>query len=142
MEPKIIYTRILDGVDWNLLKADLRTDNFDNGRSGEQLRQSFANSHSFCFAWADGRVISKARILSDGVCNAYLVDVWTQSAYRRRGIATRMITLLLNDLPGQHIYLQSDDDTLGFYAKLGFGLQPHGLSRVVGRWLDNAPASE
>ena len=142
MESEIIYTRSMDGVDWNRLKADLRADHFDNGRSGEQLRQSFANSHSFCFAWAEGRVIGKARILSDGVCNAYLVDVWTQSAYRKRGIATRMITRLLNDLPGQHVYLQSDDDTLEFYDKLGFRPQPQGLSRVVGRWLDNAPTSE
>ena len=142
METEITYTRALDNVDWDALKTALSADHFDNGRSAEQLRQSFSNSHSFCFAWANGRIIGKARILSDGVCNAYLVDVWTQSAYRKRGIATHMLSLLLNDLPGQHVYLQSDDDTLAFYASLGFRPQPQGLSRVVGRWLDNTPAQE
>ena len=36
-----------------------------------------------------------ARLLSDGVCNAYLVDVWTMSVYRRQGIASRMICAAL-----------------------------------------------
>ncbi len=132
---EISYTRNLDGVDWNALKTALHADDFDNGRTPEQLRQSFANSYAVCFAWAEGRIIGKARVLSDGVCNAYLVDVWTHSAYRKRGIARQMIALLKSDLAGQHLYLQADADNLPFYAKLGFEAQPHGLSCVVGRWL-------
>lgn len=135
MRTEITYTRTPDGVDWDELKAKLHADRFDNGRTAEQLRRSFANSQSVCFAWAEGRVVGKARILSDGVCNAYLVDVWTLSAYRRRGVASQMIRLLLQDLPGQHVYLQSDEETLPFYRKLGFQAQPYGLSCVVGRWL-------
>ena len=135
----IRYTRTPEGVDWNALKADLRADDFDNGRTPEQLQRSFANSHAVCFAWAEGRVIGKARVLSDGVCNAYLVDVWTFTPYRRQGIATQMIDLLLNELPGQHVYLQADDDVLDFYARLGFQEQPRGLCRVVGKWLDSEP---
>ena len=50
-----------------------------------------------------------ARLLSDGVCNAYLVDVWTHSAYRRRGIASTLIRMLADAVPGQHIGLQTDD---------------------------------
>jgi hypothetical protein len=29
-------------------------------------------------------VVGMARLLSDGVSNAYLLDVWTMSAYRRQ----------------------------------------------------------
>ncbi len=135
MQTEISYTRTLDGVNWDELKDALHADDFDNGRTPEQLHQSFANSDAVCFAWAEGRVIGKARVLSDGVCNAYLVDVWTHSAYRKRGIARQMIALLKRELSGQHIYLQADDENLPFYAKLGFATQPHGLSCVVGRWL-------
>ncbi len=142
MTPLITYTRTLDEVNWNTLKADLRADDFDNGRTAEQLRRSFENSAAICFAWSDGRVIGKARVLSDGVCNAYLVDVWTLSAYRHRGVATQMLRLLMQDLPGQHIYLQADEDVIPFYKRLGFREQPHGLSLVVGRWLDNQPLDE
>jgi ribosomal protein S18 acetylase RimI-like enzyme len=77
-----------------------------------------------------------ARLLSDGVCNAYLVDVWTASAYRRRGIASEMIRRLLDEVPGQHVGLQTDD-AQAFYASLGFQPQPEFWSAVVGSWLDN-----
>lgn len=134
---EIIYTHSLEGVDWATLKADLAADDFDNGRTPEQLHVSFANSAHVVFACAGDRIIGKARVLSDGVCNAYLVDVWTQTDYRNRGIAREMINRLRERLPGQHIYLQSDDDTVEFYTRQGFQPQPHGLSIVVGNWLDN-----
>jgi len=78
-----------------------------------------------------------ARLLSDGVCNAYLVDVWTASAYRRRGIASAMIRHLLEQVPGHHVGLQTDNGQ-DFYASLGFNPQPEFWSIVVGSWLDNA----
>jgi ribosomal protein S18 acetylase RimI-like enzyme len=77
-----------------------------------------------------------ARLLSDGVCNAYLLDVWTMSAYRRRGIASSMVRLLADQVPGQHIGLQTDD-AVQFYASLGFRPQPSFMSLVAGTWLDN-----
>ena len=77
-----------------------------------------------------------ARLLSDGVCNAYLVDVWTQSAYRRQGIAATLVEMLADAVPGQHIGLQTDD-AQAFYTALGFQPQPEFWSRVVGTWLDN-----
>ena len=77
-----------------------------------------------------------ARLLSDGVCNAYLVDVWTLSAYRRQGIASALVRLLLDAVPGQHVGLQTDD-AQGLYDALGFRRQPEFLSTVVGQWLDN-----
>jgi ribosomal protein S18 acetylase RimI-like enzyme len=77
-----------------------------------------------------------ARLLSDGVCNAYLVDVWTASAYRRQGIASSMMRLLMGQVPGQHIGLQTDD-AQSFYESLGFKRQPEFWSHVVGTWLDN-----
>jgi ribosomal protein S18 acetylase RimI-like enzyme len=77
-----------------------------------------------------------ARLLSDGVCNAYLVDVWTQSSYRRRGIATAMIQLLIDAVPGQHIGLQTDS-AQALYESVGFRPQPEFWSRVSGTWLDN-----
>jgi GNAT superfamily N-acetyltransferase len=136
MNIEISYTQSLDGIDWEALKIRLHADDFDNGRTAEQLQRSFANSQVACFALAEGQVVGKARLLSDGVCNAYLVDVWTYRPYRRRGIAREMIRRLIQAVPGQHIYLQADSDLLDFYERLGFRPQPHGLSCVVGTWLD------
>jgi len=72
----------LEGVDWAQAKADLAADDFDNGRTPEALRRSFQQSQHVAFARDGDRVVGMARLLSDGVCNAYLVDVWTASAYR------------------------------------------------------------
>jgi predicted GNAT family acetyltransferase len=128
----------LQSVDWPGLKNLLAADHFDNGRTPEQLRRSFENSHSVCIAWSRDQIIGTARVLSDGVCNAYLVDVWTLSSFRRRGIAREMISQLSSRLCGQHIYLQADDDIAEIYRRLGFREQPVGMSRVVGKWLMSA----
>lgn len=130
----ILFRSDLDGVDWEQLKLDLVADRFDNGRSPAQLEASFKNSRAVCLA-QDGRtVVGTARALSDGVCNAYVVDVWTQSRYRRQGIATRMVEALLAAVSGQHVYLFTDD-AVGFYKKLGFAERPTGLERIAGSWL-------
>jgi ribosomal protein S18 acetylase RimI-like enzyme len=77
-----------------------------------------------------------ARLLSDGVCNAYLLDVWTMSAYRRQGIGSAMVRRLMERVPGQHVGLQTDD-AQSFYASLGYRYQPDFMSAVVGGWLAN-----
>ncbi|HEX5029179.1 MAG TPA: GNAT family N-acetyltransferase, partial [Gaiellaceae bacterium] len=96
----------LEGIDWEQAKADLAADRWDNGRSAAALRRSFEQSQHVAFARDGQRVIGMARLLSDGVCNAYLVDVWTHSSYRRQGVASDMIRQLLAEVPGQHVGLQ------------------------------------
>jgi ribosomal protein S18 acetylase RimI-like enzyme len=126
----------LAGIDWERAKADLADDRWDNGRSADALRRSFEQSRHVAFARDGDRVVGMARLLSDGVSNAYLVDVWTMSTYRRQGIASRMIRQLLDEVPGQHVGLQTHD-AQEFYRSLGFEHQPEFWSQVVGTWLGN-----
>jgi ribosomal protein S18 acetylase RimI-like enzyme len=126
----------LDGIDWARVKADLAADDFDNGRTADALRRSFEGSQHVAIARDGNRVVGTARILSDGVCNSYLVDVWTASSHRRRGIATDMVRQLVEAVPGQHVGLQTDD-AQALYRSLGFRPQPEFMSLVSGRWLDN-----
>ena len=125
-----------DGIDWVQAKADLAADHWDNGRTAEALERAFRQSQHVAFAREGDRVVGMARLLSDGVSNAYLVDVWTESPYRRQGIASAMIRLLLGAVPGQHVGLQTDD-AQRLYESLGFEPQPEFWSLVVGSWLDN-----
>lgn len=136
----ITYTTNTSDVDWEQLKADLIRDEFQNGRTTVQLRLSFENS-SFVAMGLDGkRCIANGRMLSDGVGNAMIVDVWTHSDYRQQGIATKIMRNLVAAVPGQHIYLQSDD-AVDFYLKLGFYKQPEGLAIISGRYLENGTRS-
>src|SRR5215216_6424221 len=116
---EITYKTDLGGVDWGQMKATLGGDDFDNGRTPGQLRESFENSYAAVVAYDGERIVGTARVLSDGVCNAYVVDVWTLSPYRRRGVARAMIKTLEARLAGQHVYLFTDD-AVDFYKGLGF----------------------
>ena len=127
----------LEGVDWAEAKAVLAADDFDNGRSPGALRRSFEASQHVAIAWDDSLLVGMARLLSDGVCNAYLVDVWTRSSHRRQGIGSAVVRSLLERVPGQHVGLQTDD-MAAFYAGLGFRPQPEFLALVVGKWLENS----
>ena len=82
------------------------------------------------------RCIANGRMLSDGVGNAYVIDVWTLSAYRRQGLGRKIMQMLVDAVPGQHIYLQTDD-AITFYEELGFTRQPEGMSRISGAYLQN-----
>ena len=126
----------LEGIDWVRAKADLAESGFDNGRSPDALRRSFEQSQHVAFARDGDRVVGMARLLSDGVCNAYLLDVWTAPGYRRQGIASAMTRRLIELVPGQHVGLQTDD-AQALYASLGFKPQPEFWSLVSGTWLGN-----
>jgi GNAT superfamily N-acetyltransferase len=124
------------GIDWEAVKADLTADDFDNGRSARALQRSFDQSQHVAIARDGWTVVGTARMLSDGVCNAYLLDVWTATSHRRQGIGSQMVRFLAEQVPGQHIGLQTDNAGQ-FSAGLGFRPQPEFLSLVVGTWLAN-----
>ncbi len=124
----------VDRVDFQALREVLIADKFDNGRSAAEYEQSARNSFRNVYVYADEQIIGNARVLSDQVCNAYIIDVWVHSKYRRHGIATQMMHILLQELEGQHVYLFTDD-RMDFYESLGFCPQPVGMSMVIGNWL-------
>jgi len=132
----IAYSTSHDGIDWAALKAALAADHFDNGRTPLQMERSFRASFRCVYAVDGPNVIGTARALSDGVCNAYIVDMWTHSIHRRHGIGRRMIDLLCESLTGQHVYLFTDDQE-AFYGSCGFTPRGVGLEKVVGRWLQS-----
>jgi len=64
-----------------------------------------------------------------------LVDVWTASAHRRRGLGTAVVRRLLERVPGHHVALFTEDRAQ-FYRGLGFEEEQTGMSLVVGTWLN------
>jgi ribosomal protein S18 acetylase RimI-like enzyme len=131
----IVYRHRHQEIDFSALREDLILDEFHNGRSAAELKKSFANSHISVYAMDEQHCIGTARALSDQVCNCYVVDVWTQSQFRQRGIASKMMQLIINHVPGQHVYLQTDT-AQSFYERLGFQKQPEGMFLISGNWLN------
>jgi predicted GNAT family acetyltransferase len=128
------FTDDCEEIDWSALKAALGADDFDNGRTPEEYRRAARNSRCNRFALDGDRIVGNARALSDGVCNAWLVDVWTASSHRRRGIASHLVRSILAELDGQHVALFTADH-VAFYESLGFRREQAGMSQVVGTWL-------
>lgn len=129
-----LYKTDLTSISWQSFKDRLSEDHFDNGRSAEQLKSSYENSTYTMIVLDGSEIIATARVLSDGVCNAYLVDVWTFSPYRKQGVAKEMIVRLSANLEGQHIGLFTDDQ-VNYYQSIGFDIEPTGMSKVKGQWL-------
>ena len=129
-----LFTTFPEKINWEQLRQDLIDDDFHNGRTTEQLRASFLASQQQIYVLDGDRCIGTARALSDGICNAYIIDVWTQSRYRHQGIGLEMMKRLLNACPGQHINLFTDD-ACEFYMKAGFTERPVGMETVSGKWL-------
>jgi GNAT superfamily N-acetyltransferase len=139
---EIRYLQTTEGVDWQQMRQRLIEDAFHNGRTPEQYRTAFENSYGVVIACAGDDIVGTARMLSDGVCNAYIVDVWTHTDYRRQGIARQMLHLLEEQVPGQHISLWTDSaQTL--YENTGYQRSEDTLyEKVVGRWLQSPSASD
>ena len=136
---EIVFSSELAGVDWAALKQALVADDFDNGRTPDQYRRSHENSHAVVFGRHEEEFVANGRILSDGVCNAYLVDIWTATPHRRKGVGREVVNRLLATVPGQHVGLFTDD-MQAFYETLGFRPQAVGMSTVVGSWLATGEA--
>lgn len=135
--PDITFSFDAQSVDYAALHDALIEDDFHNGRSVEQYRISFQNTHTVVIAYDGDRIVGTTRALSDGVCNAYIVDVWTKREYRRMGIGREMMRLTVEKLAGQHISLWTDD-RMDFYDRIGFERSEDVLFEMVsGNWLEN-----
>lgn len=81
---------------------------------------------SFKFAAAlneAGKLVGTARAISDGVSDAYIQDVVVSSAYRKQGIGSSLIRLLIAELQAagvDWIGLIGKPGTAEFYESLGF----------------------
>lgn len=134
----ITYKTDTDGVDWALMRQTLIDDDFDNFRTPKQYQLSFENSAAVVIAYDGDAIVGTARMLSDGVCNAYIVDVWTHSRLRNQGIARTMMQMLESKAQGQHVSLWTSS-TPEFYERIGYRRSHDGIlfEKVVGEWLQN-----
>jgi uncharacterized protein len=89
--------------------------------------QQIADAHVGSAAWVgattpDGQLIASARALSDGHKLAWIYDVIVDDAWRHRGIATRLVELLLEHPQLRRVsrVLLGTRDAQALYAKLGF----------------------
>ncbi|MBI5843783.1 MAG: GNAT family N-acetyltransferase [Deltaproteobacteria bacterium] len=87
------------------------------------VKKLVAGSHCFAAAVIDGRIVGMARAISDRASDAYIQDVTVTGAQRHRGVASMLISAVLDRLTGDGIgwiALVAERGTEVLYDRLGF----------------------
>jgi GNAT superfamily N-acetyltransferase len=96
-----------------------------SGRGFEDVRDILAGSDAI-FAFADaesGRLRAFARVITDWICKALILDVIVDPAARGEGLGRRLMAAIATDprlARVAHLELYCRPELLPFYAKWGF----------------------
>jgi ribosomal protein S18 acetylase RimI-like enzyme len=72
-------------------------------------------------AWENNKLIGFARVISDGIFRAYIEHVVIHSSFNRKGIGTRLIAKMIEELANiDVISLFCEEDLIAFYNKNEF----------------------
>ena len=101
------------------------------------LISQILNGSLCCYgAKVSGRLVGFGRAISDGVSDAYIQDVVVLDSHRGRGIGTRIVQKILDDLRGRGISwigLIATPGSVELYQNLGFSPLPdHTPMRFTG----------
>ena len=91
------------------------------GRTLEEVQTTI--DHSFCFGiYLDGKQIGFARVITDYVVFAYLMDVFIDEAHRGKGYASILIDAMMQEpqLQQVKIWRLATKDAHFLYEKYGF----------------------
>lgn len=95
----------------------------DDEKNPIKVRKIIKGSNIFIGAFIENKLVGMARVLSDGISDAYIQDVIVKENYRKKGIGKKLIIFLLNYLKKKQINwigLISTPSSKEFYKKLGF----------------------
>jgi GNAT superfamily N-acetyltransferase len=108
-------------LDLSVIERNLHDSYWAAGRAREVIERSIANS--LCFgAYAQGRQVAFARVITDRAVFAYLSDVFVVPDYRGQGVGKSLVRAILDhhDLQGLAVFLLRTRDAHGLYEPFGF----------------------
>lgn len=95
------------------------------GRSLENVKKSIDNSMCFGLYNNSGQLLGFARVVTDNVAFAYLMDVFILEAYRGKGLGEKLVRHILEHPQLQvKFWLLGTVNAHGFYKKFGFSELP------------------
>ncbi|NNF05459.1 MAG: GNAT family N-acetyltransferase [Candidatus Eisenbacteria bacterium] len=102
------------------------------GRTVDEVRRMLAGSdHVFAMCTSSGeRLVAFARVLTDGVFKALLLDIIVASEFRSEGLGRKLMDTMVNHpILGnvRHLELYCLPEMVGFYEKWGFSTEVSGI---------------
>jgi GNAT superfamily N-acetyltransferase len=92
-------------------------------RTREEVAAQVAGAWRVIGAYDDttGAQVGFCRALSDGICEAYLADVYVLAGHRGHGLGKALVATMIEDGPGAHLrWTLFTDDAHGLYEQFGF----------------------
>lgn len=108
-------------LDINFIQHFLKDIYWAAGRTIEEVQTTI--DASVCFGlYLDGKQIGFARVITDYVVFAYVMDVFVDENYRGKGYSSKLIEAMLNEpeLKRVKIWRLATRDTHFLYEKFGF----------------------
>lgn len=118
MSPQILKNTKLEPAQIELLRVAMGWDSLE-GKYQTALEKSFAHYSSF----ERQELIAFARVISDGTIYALIVDVMVHPTFQTRGLGSRMLEFVLEDLKLaeiRNVNVVFDAKLEKFYESLGF----------------------
>ena len=86
----------------------------------ERLCHMIKNTDLIVTAWDDESMIGFARCTTDHVFNGQINNVVVDAKYRKRGIGSHLVTMIIESNPKVTYMLRTEDENESFYKKMGF----------------------
>lgn len=132
-QAQIVVSTEIKKLDVSFIHLHLTQTRWAKDRSLEEVKTAINNSLNFGIYYQNQQV-GYARLLTDYMFMAYLLDVFVAEEYRGKGFALYLMKSILHDerLQNIKIWRLGTDDAHGLYAKLGFKAieQPEKLMEI------------
>lgn len=111
---KIDYKNDLDDISFDDLN-ELLEKAFNHNRDINKTIEEFRSSQYFNFAFDGSKLVGCARLITDGVSEALLLNVAVDPDYQGNGIAKRIISNLAEEAKGYDIFIHANPNSYSFY---------------------------
>ena len=119
---KVIIKEDYKNMDFEKIAGMLENAYWSIGISVDEVKERAANSNFVFGAFVEGNQVGYARVITDKICFAYLLDVYVDEHYRKLGIGKQIIEYILfhPELKKVNKWLLITKNAHKFYNKFGF----------------------
>lgn len=121
MDQQLLLSSDKSKLEIDIIHQFLQSSYWANTRTKEEVRETINNSDCFGL-YLDNKQIGFARVLTDKVAFAYLMDVFVLAEHRGNGYSKRLLDEVMNrdEYAKVGFWMLKTGDAHGLYEKYGF----------------------
>lgn len=100
----------------------------------DKFNMPFINSTLVISVWQGDRLLGAVRVLSDKIVRSVIYDLVVDPEFRGKGIGRELIKRCVQQYPKSEWLVQTEEDTVGFYEKMGFDRYKKSVLRIPSKW--------